>query len=88
MKLFECQNCRQPLYFENTRCESCGRQLGYLPARDTVTALQAIDGGLDGGWRSEVPAGADRWRPRGGCLFLSRPGNCIFNALSALETAA
>jgi len=48
MKLFECQNCRQPLYFENTRCESCGLQLGYLPSHDTVTALQA-DGG---GWRA------------------------------------
>jgi hypothetical protein len=46
MKLFECQGCRQPLYFEYTRCESCGRQLGYLPARDTVTALQAKDGNL------------------------------------------
>ncbi len=46
MKLFECQNCRQPLYFENTRCDSCGKQLGYLPARDTVTALHAKSGGL------------------------------------------
>jgi hypothetical protein len=48
MKLFECQSCRQPLYFENTRCESCGRRLGYLPSRDTVTALQADNGG----WRA------------------------------------
>jgi hypothetical protein len=40
MKLFECQNCAQPLYFENTRCESCGLALGYLPAADTVTALK------------------------------------------------
>ena len=32
MKLFECQNCGQPLYFENTRCESCGLRLGYLPS--------------------------------------------------------
>jgi hypothetical protein len=45
MKLFECQSCRQPLYFENTRCESCGRPLGYLPSRETVTALQARDDG-------------------------------------------
>jgi hypothetical protein len=45
MKLFECQNCAQPLYFENTRCESCGSSLGYLPVRETVTALKA-DGGL------------------------------------------
>ena len=41
MKLFECQNCGQPLYFENTSCESCGLRLGYLPERETVTALQA-----------------------------------------------
>jgi hypothetical protein len=40
MKLFECQNCAQPLYFENTRCESCGLSLGYLPSRATVTALK------------------------------------------------
>jgi len=40
MKLFECQNCGQLLYFENTRCESCGMRLGYLPARETVTALK------------------------------------------------
>jgi hypothetical protein len=40
MKLFECQNCGHPLYFENTRCESCGLALGYLPAREAVTALK------------------------------------------------
>ena len=46
MKLFECQNCGQPLYFENTRCESCGLWLGYLPAKETVTALEEGEGGL------------------------------------------
>ena len=40
MKLFECQNCGQPLYFENTKCESCGARLGYLPREQTVTALR------------------------------------------------
>ena len=40
MKLFECQNCGHPLYFENTRCESCGLRLGYLPARGTISALK------------------------------------------------
>ena len=40
MKLFECQHCGQLLYFENTRCESCERRLGYLPVRETVTALE------------------------------------------------
>jgi hypothetical protein len=40
MKLFECQHCGQPLYFENTRCESCGHKLGYLSDKDTITALE------------------------------------------------
>ncbi len=48
MKLFECQHCGQLLYFENTRCESCSRRLGYLPARETVTAVEP-DGNL---WRA------------------------------------
>src|SRR5262249_38861248 len=44
MKLFECQNCGQPLYFENTKCESCGLPLGYLPKQEVVTPLKAADG--------------------------------------------
>ncbi len=46
MKLFECQHCGQPLYFENTRCESCGRDLGYLPSNETITALEQGKHGL------------------------------------------
>ena len=40
MKLFECQNCGHPLYFENTTCSSCGLRLGYLPVREKVSALK------------------------------------------------
>ncbi len=46
MKLFECQHCGQPLYFENTRCESCGRNLGYLAASETISALEEGKRGL------------------------------------------
>jgi hypothetical protein len=48
MKLFECQNCGQPLYFENTKCESCGLRLGYLPEPGIVSALEETDGA----WRA------------------------------------
>ena len=48
MKLFECQHCGQPLYFENSVCESCGRRLGYLVPEETVSALEP-DGDL---WRA------------------------------------
>lgn len=47
MKLFSCQGCGQLLYFENVRCENCGRALGYLPDRTDMTAL---DPGPKGGW--------------------------------------
>lgn len=42
MKLFECQHCHQPLYFENTRCERCGHRLGYLPDHGTLSALEPV----------------------------------------------
>jgi hypothetical protein len=41
MKLFSCQGCGQLLYFENVRCESCGRALGYLPDLGEITALES-----------------------------------------------
>ncbi len=45
MKLFQCQNCGLPLYFENTRCERCGLSLGYLPEREAITALKPEEAG-------------------------------------------
>jgi hypothetical protein len=42
MKLFECLACGQPLYFENTTCESCGRRLGFLPESGVLSALEPV----------------------------------------------
>src|ERR1700760_4013449 len=53
MKLFSCQACGQLLYFENVRCENCGRALGYLPDLNEISALDPAE---DGGW--EVLAAA------------------------------
>ncbi|MEQ8356910.1 MAG: putative zinc-binding peptidase [Kiloniellaceae bacterium] len=41
MKLFDCQNCGQLLYFDNTHCERCESLLGFIPDRTTMSALQA-----------------------------------------------
>lgn len=58
MKLFQCQNCGQALYFENTSCASCGLRLGYLPRKETVTALtEAKDG-----WTALADPDAGRFR--------------------------
>jgi len=61
MKLFECQNCGQPLYFENTLCESCGLRLGYLPDRQVVTLCTR-----------PMPVHGVRWLHRGS-LTVSAP---------------
>ena len=47
MKLFGCQGCGQLLYFENIRCENCGRALGYLTDMTEISALNPVEGG---GW--------------------------------------
>jgi hypothetical protein len=47
MKLFSCQGCGQLLYFENIRCENCGRALGYLSDMTEISALDPVEGG---GW--------------------------------------
>jgi len=44
MKLFRCDHCSHLLYFENTRCERCGRTLGYEPE---TNALCSLEGGPD-----------------------------------------
>ena len=40
MKLFSCSACGQVLFFENVKCNSCGRALAYLPDRALVSALE------------------------------------------------
>ncbi|MBX9819500.1 MAG: putative zinc-binding peptidase [Afipia birgiae] len=63
MKLFQCQICAQPLFFENTLCEKCGHRLGYEPNQQRLMALEAApesDGGL---WmEAGTHAGPSRWR--------------------------
>ena len=47
MKLFDCQNCGQTLFFENTRCEHCGLRVGYDAGSQSLLALDRTDQELD-----------------------------------------
>lgn len=49
MRLFQCQYCGHLLYFGNSRCERCGRPLGYLPELAQLSTLE--------------PDGTDVWVP-------------------------
>ncbi|HTU65017.1 MAG TPA: putative zinc-binding metallopeptidase [Steroidobacteraceae bacterium] len=39
MKLFSCEHCGQTVYFENSRCVSCGEALGYVPESASMIVL-------------------------------------------------
>ena len=45
MKLFNCSNCGQLLYFENTRCERCGAALGFVEETLQLVALTTENDG-------------------------------------------
>ena len=70
MKLFSCQGCGQLLYFENVRCENCGRALGYLPDLTEISALEP----------ARTMAAGRRWRrPK-------RPTNSATTTMSGSAT--
>jgi hypothetical protein len=52
MKNFSCQYCGQMVFFENHTCERCSHQLGYLPSRSLLSALER-DGDA---WRALAPS--------------------------------
>jgi hypothetical protein len=54
MKVFQCQ-CGNTVFFANTRCQQCGRPLGYCPDLERMAALE--------------PAGEGLWAVAGGGLY-------------------
>lgn len=40
MKIFQCDHCFQPVFFENSYCGNCGYTLGYLDAENEMYALR------------------------------------------------
>ena len=52
MKTFHCDHCGQLLFFENTTCVQCGRQVAYLP---DIALVKSLELGGDGIWRTSAP---------------------------------
>ncbi len=45
MKIFTCDHCNHPVFFENTQCLNCTHSLGYLPGEERMMAItEAGDG--------------------------------------------
>jgi hypothetical protein len=57
MRVFLCDQCETPVFFENFQCVRCGHALAYLPEISEVSALEPEEGGT---WRPLAPAAKDR----------------------------
>jgi hypothetical protein len=44
MRIFHCDHCHQPVFFENTVCGKCGHKLAYLPDVQIVASLDPATG--------------------------------------------
>ncbi len=51
MKIFHCDHCDHPVFFENTGCVHCGHVLAFLPDADQMASLDSVEDGL---WRSPL----------------------------------
>jgi len=65
MRVFHCDHCRLPVFFENTICGSCGHKLAYLPDLKLVASLDPLPADADTPaseqlWTSPVPRAKDR----------------------------
>ncbi len=59
MKVFHCDHCGSLVFFENTRCVSCGHVLAFLPDLMVVGSLDPVEtSGLL--WKSPLPASEGR----------------------------
>jgi hypothetical protein len=64
MRTFHCDNCGQPLFFENVRCLRCGSDLAFLPDRLALAAIEPVPGDA-GLWQRRSPVrrpGERSWR--------------------------
>jgi hypothetical protein len=53
MRTFHCDQCGQPLFFENVRCLRCGSDLAFLPDKLVLGAIEPVPGDR-GLWRRRL----------------------------------
>ena len=61
MRLFDCDNCHQLLFFENTRCTACGENVGYAVEAATLVSLKGGTGQASDSYEVLTPRGTQRF---------------------------
>ncbi|MCK8780620.1 putative zinc-binding metallopeptidase [Rhizobium sp. NTR19] len=49
MRLYDCDHCGQPIFFDNRSCVNCGHRLAFVPEQLAMHALEQEDG-AEGTW--------------------------------------
>lgn len=57
MRIFHCDHCHNPIYFENVQCLRCGHTLAYAPDLSDMVALEETSAG---NWRALPPEAEGR----------------------------
>jgi hypothetical protein len=70
-RAFSCR-CGRPIFFRNSRCLACERELGYDPVRRQLLAIEPV-AGRDGVWHASGEGGGPRWRR---CANLDTASGC------------
>jgi hypothetical protein len=59
MRLFACDKCQAPIYFDNFRCVSCDHPLAFVPDLGTMSTLEEVADGDDASPKRYRALGAD-----------------------------
>lgn len=81
MKIFRCDHCGHPLFFENVQCLHCGSALAFFPEELTLASVMATQevGAFPGGLlRRQHPSGTHGAASYRMCVNHERYGACNF----------
>ncbi len=87
MKLFHCSFCHQRVFFENTRCENCGSNLGFVPQERQMVAFSADDAWNRLGPQGEAQRQCGNYALEGVCNWMLDASDAADLCMSCRTTA-
>ncbi len=82
MRIFHCDHCGNPVFFENTLCGNCGHLLAYLPDQKLIASLDLAGNSDSLGKLYTTPVGASKGRTYRLCTNYTVNNVCNWAVLS------